>query len=157
MRSMKWGKEVFKVQIWDTAGPERFRSLNSGYYRGANGCFLMYDKSNRASFEQVDEWFKQVELHASSPDSPACGAIRACVLLANKSDLASAVSTAEGEEKAAALGIPYFEVSAKTGEGVQNAARFMAKLAYPVAKAGYARRNPPVPARPSSAKQCAVS
>ena len=45
-----------KLQIWDTAGQERYRSITTAYYRGAQGFIVMYDVTNRDSFEDVKNW-----------------------------------------------------------------------------------------------------
>jgi Ras-related protein Rab-18 len=58
----------FKLTIWDTAGQERFRTLTSSYYRGAQGVILVYDVSNRASFEHLQLWFTELETYASSKE-----------------------------------------------------------------------------------------
>ena len=43
------------IQIWDTAGQERFRSISHAYYRNSHGCVAVYDISNRASFDSIEE------------------------------------------------------------------------------------------------------
>ena len=58
----------YKLTIWDTAGQERFRTLTSSYYRGAQGVILVYDVSNRASFEHLQLWFTELETYASSKE-----------------------------------------------------------------------------------------
>ena len=58
----------YKLTIWDTAGQERFRTLTSSYYRGAQGVVLVYDVSNRASFEHLQLWFAELETYASSKE-----------------------------------------------------------------------------------------
>ena len=47
-----------KLQIWDTAGQERFKTITSAYYRGADGVFLVFDKTSSSSFENVKEWLE---------------------------------------------------------------------------------------------------
>ena len=61
------GKRV-KLTIWDTAGQERFRTLTSSYYRGAHGVVLVYDVTRTDSFENLEQWLKEVQLY-----SPANG------------------------------------------------------------------------------------
>lgn len=54
-----------KLQIWDTAGAERFRTITSAYYRGAHGIVLMYDITNRQSFDNLDRWIDEVRRHST--------------------------------------------------------------------------------------------
>jgi len=56
------GRRV-KLTIWDTAGQERFRTLTSSYYRGAHGVVLVYDCTRTDSFENLEQWLKEVQLY----------------------------------------------------------------------------------------------
>jgi small GTP-binding protein len=49
------GRSLVKLQVWDTAGQERFRSISHAYYRNSHGCVAVYDISNRASFDHLEE------------------------------------------------------------------------------------------------------
>ena len=102
--------ENIKVQIWDTAGQERFHAITAAYYRGASGVILVYDITDNDSFKNIRKWLENVR------DIPK-------VLIGNKIDLFEKrkVQVQMGEELARELGIPFYEVSAKTGEGVKNA------------------------------------
>ena len=100
-------KEVgTKIQIWDTAGQERYKSITSSYYKGSHGCFIVYDITNEASFENVDKWYQQAQKEASKDVS--------IILVGNKCDLEEQrkVSKEKGEEKAKQFNIPFFETSA---------------------------------------------
>ena len=55
---------VVKLQIWDTAGQERFRTITTSYFRGAQGILLVYDVTDRGSFENISNWVGQIEQHA---------------------------------------------------------------------------------------------
>merc|ERR1712117_640031 len=57
------GKQV-KLQIWDTAGQEAFRSITRAYYRGATGALLVYDITRRVSFEHLAQWLMDARQHA---------------------------------------------------------------------------------------------
>ncbi|XP_044052714.1 ras-related protein Rab-8B isoform X2 [Siniperca chuatsi] len=59
------GKKI-KLQIWDTAGQERFRTITTAYYRGAMGIMLVYDITNEKSFDNIRNWIRNIEEHASS-------------------------------------------------------------------------------------------
>ena len=108
------GKRV-KLQIWDTAGQERFRTITQAYYRGAMGILLVYDVTDRQSFENIRNWIKNIKQHASET-------VRK-ILLGNKCDMDEkrAVSTEEGQKLADEIDIQFFEVSAKSGRSVENA------------------------------------
>eukprot|EP00475_Leptophrys_vorax_P021530 TRINITY_DN2925_c0_g1_i1.p1 TRINITY_DN2925_c0_g1~~TRINITY_DN2925_c0_g1_i1.p1 ORF type:complete len:209 (-),score=59.71 TRINITY_DN2925_c0_g1_i1:81-707(-) len=103
-----------RIQIWDTAGQERFQTITSAYYRGAHGIILVYDITSRESFEHIERWLAQVNLHAS-PNT-----LRA--LVGNKSDLAAerVVQEDEGKELATQMGVPFWETSAKNADNVEN-------------------------------------
>ena len=48
--------EVIPLQIWDTAGQERFQSLSNTFYRGADCCVIVFDTTNRDSYEGIEQW-----------------------------------------------------------------------------------------------------
>ncbi|MBD3226901.1 MAG: GTP-binding protein [Candidatus Lokiarchaeota archaeon] len=103
------GKKI-KLQIWDTGGQERFSYIRPLYYKGAMGNALIFDLTNRASFEHLDKWYNEVLSN--------CGEIP-MILVGNKADLADrAVSKNEAQDWAASHGLQYYETSAKTGENV---------------------------------------
>lgn len=102
---------VVKMQVWDTGGQERFRSVTAGYYRQAHAAILMYDITDRVSFNVVYEWHRAFK-DAALPDSRV-------VLVGNKVDLASKreVSTLSGSAMASKMqgcdSRDFFETSAK--------------------------------------------
>jgi small GTP-binding protein len=104
-----------KLQIWDTAGQERFRSIAKAYYRNAAGVFVVYDLTDRPSFDDLNSWMS--DIHA------LCDANAVVLLIANKADLASrrVVTVAEAERFAAHHRIMYMETSAKLGANVREA------------------------------------
>lgn len=114
------GKNV-RVQIWDTAGQERFRNITNSYYKGANGIVVVYDVTNRQSFETVSTWIEEITKKASLSTMN--------VIIANKIDMVNhrVVSKEEGESLASSLNLPYFETSAKDDNGVTQVFEFMAQ------------------------------
>jgi len=96
-----------KLQIWDTAGQERFRTITTSYFRGAQGILLVYDVTDRRSFESIRNWISQIQQHADVHVNK--------ILVGNKCDMVDekVVSTAEGQKLASEFGIPFAEVSAK--------------------------------------------
>ncbi|CAA6672392.1 unnamed protein product [Spirodela intermedia] len=97
-----------KLQIWDTAGQESFRSITRSYYRGAAGALLVYDITRRETFNHLASWLEDARQHAN--------ANMTIMLIGNKCDLAHrrAVSTEEGEQFAKENGLIFMEASAKT-------------------------------------------
>ncbi|XP_049579293.1 ras-related protein Rab-8B [Syngnathus scovelli] len=108
------GKRV-KLQIWDTAGQERFRTITTAYYRGAMGIMLVYDISNEKSFENIKNWIRNIEEHASSDVEK--------MVLGNKCDMSDRrqVSKDRGEKLAIDYGVKFLETSAKTSLNVEEA------------------------------------
>uniref|UniRef100_A0AAQ4PR92 small monomeric GTPase n=1 Tax=Gasterosteus aculeatus aculeatus TaxID=481459 RepID=A0AAQ4PR92_GASAC len=108
------GKKI-KLQIWDTAGQERFRTITTAYYRGAMGIMLVYDITNEKSFENIKNWIRNIEEHASSDVEK--------MVLGNKCDINDKrqVSKDRGENLALEFGIKFMETSAKANINVENA------------------------------------
>merc|ERR1712212_1169068 len=108
------GKKV-KLQIWDTAGQERFRTITTAYYRGAMGIMLVYDITNEKSFENIKNWIRNIEEHASGDVEK--------MILGNKCDMNDRrqVSKERGEKLALEYGIKFMETSAKASINVEEA------------------------------------
>ncbi|KAH9950233.1 ras-domain-containing protein [Amylocystis lapponica] len=117
--------KVVKLQCWDTAGTESFRSITRSYYRGAAGCLLVYDVTSRQSFVNARSWLADVREHADPHLT--------CILVGNKLDLCSEdglpapgrrareVSTEEAELWAKEEDLLFVEASAKSGHNVEVA------------------------------------
>ena len=101
-----------KLQIWDTAGQEYFKSITRSYYRSAAGILLVYDVSNRESFENIIGWLKEVKLYNTN-NNPVI------ILVCNKIDLENIkVSREEGLSIARDNNLLYIETSAKTSKNI---------------------------------------
>ena len=100
-------KTKIKVQFWDTAGQEKNKSIARSYYKNSNGALLIYDISDRQSFDNLTYWLE--EMTSSAP------ADMKIVLLGNKNDLLEQreISQEEGREWAEGNGFFFMEVSAK--------------------------------------------
>jgi Ras-related protein Rab-18 len=104
-----------KLAIWDTAGQERFRTLTPSYYRGAQGCILVYDVSSKQSFSKLDNWLNELETYSTKHEIVK-------MLVGNKIDKERReVSRDEGLKFARKYHMLFIEASAKTKEGVQCA------------------------------------
>ena len=110
-----------KLQIWDTSGQERFRSMTHTFLRSANGIAFVYDITNKKSFEGVKNWIKDAE--SNSPGFEK-------VLIGNKTDLEGKreVSHDSSEKFASKKKIKTFETSAKTNINVNEPFDYLAKL-----------------------------
>ena len=113
------GKTV-KVQLWDTAGQERFRTIAKSYYKGAHGIVLIYDVTNRKSYDNIRKWLVQIKNEAASKIS--------IVLVANKIDCEDElreVKKEEGEVLAKNNNLKIFEASAKDNINVEESFKYI--------------------------------
>ena len=103
------------MQIWDTAGQERFKNITASYYRGGNGVLVVYDITDRDSFENLNSWLIEIEKNANKNVYK--------LLIGNKSDLEEKrkVTFQEGKDFATSNGMQFIETSAKTASKVQEA------------------------------------
>ncbi|XP_051024038.1 ras-related protein Rab-26 [Acomys russatus] len=110
-----------KLQIWDTAGQERFRSVTHAYYRDAHALLLLYDITNKDSFDNIKAWLTEIQEYAQHNV--------VLMLLGNKVDSTQerAVKREDGEKLAKEYGLPFMETSAKTGLNVDLAFTAIAK------------------------------
>jgi small GTP-binding protein len=107
-----FGGRAVKLNIWDTAGQENYRSLARIYFRDAQCVLVVYDIADRSTFDDISYWLGEVE--QLPPDS------HFDTIVASKSDLRAnrAVSEDEGRAVASDMRAAYYEVSAATGEGI---------------------------------------
>ena len=106
--------KVIKVQLWDTAGQDKYRTIAKNYYKGSHGILLLYDTTKMSSFENIREWIQDIRQEVS-PKS-------IIFLIGNKIDLTEQrkIAKEQGEELAEEFKIPFFEASAKSGENVDE-------------------------------------
>ena len=110
---LKSGKKV-KIQIVDTAGQERFRSLTKNYYKGADGIILIYDVTNEKSYKSIKTWISQIK--ESAIDNVII------YIVGNKIDKKGErkVSEEDGRKLANEYGFPFAETSAKDGININE-------------------------------------
>ena len=104
-------KRSFKLCCFDTAGQERFSKLTSSYYRNAHGVLLVFDLTNKDTFDQLHQWYKEIRIHC--PSVPV-------ILVGNKCDEPPVVSLLQAETLAKQLGVGYMQVSAKNNERIEE-------------------------------------
>jgi len=104
-----------KLQIWDTAGQESFRSITRSYYRGAAGALLVYDITRRDTFTHLSRWLQEARQNGNENMT--------IMLIGNKCDLEHRrqVSPEEGKKFADENGLMFLETSAKTAHNVEEA------------------------------------
>ena len=112
-KNLNIGDKLYRVQIWDTAGQESFRSITRAYYKNSVCALIVYDISKKDSFNNVSIWIEDCK--NQSPKTIYM------ILVGNKSDLEDKrlVTTKEGKELAEEYGIAFYETSAKTGDNVE--------------------------------------
>ena len=108
-KNIRFRGQNIKIQIWDSAGQEKYKGLIPSYVRNSSIVFIVYDISRRTSFENVQNWISFVK-NIEKTTMILCG---------NKTDLNREVETKEGEEVAEREGIKFFECSAKTNENIK--------------------------------------
>lgn len=123
-RTLDIENQKIKLQIWDTAGQESFRSITRSYYRGATGALLVYDITRRSSFEHLINWLQEAREFGSDKMT--------IMLVGNKSDrdAARAVRREEGEAFARQHGLYFIETSAKTNTCVDECFTNVASIIY---------------------------
>ena len=92
LKTVKHENDVIKLQIWDTAGQERFRTLTASYYRGAQGIIIVYDVTDRETFDNVRTWINEIEKYSQA------GVCK--ILVGNKCDMEDRrqITFEEGQE-----------------------------------------------------------
>lgn len=106
-KEMQIKSKTIKTQFWDTAGQEKYKSISKAYYKLANGIILVYDITNRESFNCIEKWLEEI--------SEICVKIPNILLIGNKSDLNEERNVTENEAKifSEKKGLFFFETSAK--------------------------------------------
>ena len=113
-----------RLQVWDTAGQERFRNVTKSYFQSSHGLLVVYDITDRESFEKINFWMENIKNNA--PENAKL------ILVGNKCDLANErkVSYEEGENYAKKFNIKFFESSAKDGTNVNELFFYLANEIY---------------------------
>ena len=112
-KNINVNNKLCRIQIWDTAGQEIYKSITRAYYKNCACALIVYDISNKESFDNVKIWIEDCRNQ--------CPKTVYMILVGNKSDLdAREVTYDEGQEVANSVGIDFFETSAKTGQNVEE-------------------------------------
>ena len=117
-------KKRVKLQIWDTAGQERYMALNKSIFQKVQGIIIMYDLTNRSTFDNLNKWFNLASQSASNKPK---------ILVANKldlSDVSRIVTEEEGSNLAKEYQMPFFEGSGSSGDNVDKIFSHLAEMVY---------------------------
>ena len=119
-KTMVIKNKVAKIQIWDTAGQERYRSITTAYYRGAAAIIICCDCTNKESFNNVKNWIEEIAKYTDENTVDK-------IVFMNKCDLSDerTIKKDEIEKFEKENGIKVLEVSANTGEGIDNAFEYI--------------------------------
>merc|ERR1712066_867652 len=114
IRTIEVDGKRLKRQIWDTAGQERFRTITTAYYRGAAGIMLVYDVTSERSFDNIQNWMRNIDEHAAEDVQK--------MIIANKCDLEDkrTISKERGQTLAMGHNVSFYETSAKDGQNVED-------------------------------------
>ena len=110
---------LINLQIWDTAGSERFHSVSTGFYRNCETCILVFDLTNVDSFKNVEMWRKEFLNNLNPPE----GDKYPFVLFGNKCDMVNEIKVSDEDIRMYCLqhnDMPFFKVSAKNGNEVEQ-------------------------------------
>ncbi len=112
--NLEYKNKIFQLTLWDTAGQEKFRAIIKDYYINCSFAIIVYDITDKNSFESVGQWVKDCKTYGNKNMH--------IVLVGNKTDLENErkVSTEEGQNLANEFNMDFFEISAQTGENIEN-------------------------------------
>ena len=124
VKSLKVENKIVKTQIIDTAGVEEFRSIIENYYNKASGAFVVYDITNKDSFDKIDEFIQNFMKRAIKNAH--------IIIIGNKCDLEDKrqITKEQGELKAKKYGADFMETSAFSGENIDKAFEKLIKEIY---------------------------
>lgn len=123
-KNVRVGSQTVQLSIWDTAGQERFRAIASNYYRDAKGALIVYDITDKTTFDRVIAWVNELQVQASKDI--------AIVLVGNKCDKENERSILKqtATDFAKRIGAAHFSTSAKNGVGVEECFLHLAKTVF---------------------------
>ena len=128
-KNLEKGEDIIQLQIWDTAGTERYNSMGQSFYRNSEACVLVFDLTNKDSFKNVEVWRNDFLSSLNPPDADKYP----FVLVGNKSDMKDSIQVNNDEIVAYCKehnNMPYFSTSAKEDINLDETFAKVADLAY---------------------------
>jgi small GTP-binding protein len=118
--------KLIKMQIWDTAGQDRFRAITKNYYKGSHGIILMFDLTSQDSFNNIKNWLTQIKDNTNEKIK--------IILVGNKCDAINrrVIDKEKAEKLAKDFDLKYIEASAKDNLNVNETFIFLSKEIYNV-------------------------
>ena len=123
-KNIKVNDKIFLLQLWDTAGSEKYKSLTSSFYKNSTCCIIVYEVNSRKSFESVTNWIEECVNNTNRNII--------LILVGNKCDLEQKreVKSEEGEAFADRYNIEFFEASAITGYNIDEIFKYGCQKIY---------------------------
>ena len=124
-KNEEFNNQTIQVKLWDTAGQERFKALTQNYFRNAEGVLLAFDVTNEESFNNLKDWISSIKINMEAKNI-----FLPLIVVGNKIDMENdrEITKEEAEKFASENKYKYFETSAKTGEGVDEAIKELINL-----------------------------
>ena len=117
--------KIIRIKIWDTAGQERYKAITKCFFQRAQGIIIVFDVTNKRSFDNLKMWIDSINSQSKLTEDLENMPI---IIIGNKIDLPKRVIDKETALNfAKEQNLDYFETSAKTGEGIDNAMRDLVK------------------------------
>jgi len=114
MKLIKYKNHLYRISISDTAGQERFRALPLKYYQNADGALLLFDITNKDSYDHINSWMQDLQKNSKSK-------VHKIYLIGNKIDLPERkISQEQGQTLADSYGLKYYEMSCKSNINVNE-------------------------------------
>ena len=142
--------KIIRVKIWDTAGQERYKSLTRCFFQKAQGVMIVYDVNSEKSYNNLKFWIESLKsnLYEDFDKVPI-------ILIGNKIDIPKRKIDKEiAKDFAKSNGCEYFETSAKTGEGVDNAIRELVKQVMNMGEGKFGKDNLKLNKNESTGRKC---
>ena len=115
-------KDIYKIALYDTAGQERYKSLPQSYFRNVNGVLLLFDLSNKTSFDEVNKWMNQIKEFSNYNERKEDDIT--IYLIGNKIDLVEkgkeVIDEIAKKDLAEQLGVKYYEISCRWNLNVEE-------------------------------------
>ena len=121
IKNLEINSKKIRLQIWDTAGEERFRNIAKNYFQSSDGFLVVYDITNNESFDTLDYWIEEIKSNSQE--------ISKMILVGNKCDMEKErkIKKEDGKSFAKKKQIKFFEVSAKEGTNVSEVFQSLVK------------------------------